>query len=112
MEHPLLELGGHGALLHLAPANGFPPATYLPALTPVLATHQVVSLPPRAMWPGNPPPGAPGSWTELADDLLEGLSRHQLPPVIAVGHSFGGWRRSWLRCGTGPVSGPSRCSTR
>src|SRR5687768_6050617 len=90
MEHPLLQLGGRGALLHLAPANGFPPATYLPALAPVLATHQVVSLPPRAMWPGHaPPPGAPGSWTELADDLLAGLSRHLLPPVIAVGHSFG-----------------------
>ena len=90
MEHPLLELGGHGALLHLAPANGFPPATYLPAIAPVLETHRVVSLPPRAMWPGGPPPpDAPGSWTSLAEDLLAGLRRHALPPVIAVGHSFG-----------------------
>ena len=90
MDHPLLELGGRGALLHLAPANGFPPATYLPALAPVLTTHRVVSLPPRAMWPGHPPPpGAPGSWTELAEDLLAGFRHHQLPPVIAVGHSFG-----------------------
>ena len=90
MEHPLLELGGHGPLLHLAPANGFPPATYLPALAPVLSRHRVVSLPPRAMWPGHgQPPHAPGSWTGLAEDLLAGFSRHQLPPVIAVGHSFG-----------------------
>lgn len=90
MEHPLLELGGHGALLHLAPANGFPPATYLPALAPLLERYQVVSLPPRAMWPGHPPPPeAPGSWTALAEDLLAGFRHHQLPPVIAVGHSFG-----------------------
>jgi pimeloyl-ACP methyl ester carboxylesterase len=90
MEHPLLELGGHGALLHLAPANGFPPATYLPALAPLLATHRAVSLPPRAMWPDHaPPPEAAGSWTELAEDLLAGFRHHQLPPGIAVGHSFG-----------------------
>jgi pimeloyl-ACP methyl ester carboxylesterase len=42
------------------------------------------------MWPGHPPPpDAPGSWTGLAEDLLAGLRHHQLPPVIAVGHSFG-----------------------
>lgn len=90
MIHPLLELGGRGPLVHLAPANGFPPATYLPALMPVLEEHRVVSLPPRAMWPGiEPPPEAPGSWESLADDFLTGLRRHGLAPVIAVGHSFG-----------------------
>jgi len=90
MIHPLLELGGRGRPVLLAPANGFPPATYVPALRPVLETHRVVSLPPRAMWPGiAPPPDLPGSWDSLADDLLEGMRRHDLPPVIAVGHSFG-----------------------
>ena len=90
MIHPLLELGGRGPLLHFAPANGFPPATYLPALAPLLARHRVVSLPPRAMWPGiGPAPDMPGSWESLAEDLLAGLGRHELAPVIAVGHSFG-----------------------
>lgn len=90
MRHPLLELGGRGSLIHLASANGFPPATYLPALAPVLETHRVVSLPPRAMWPGiGAPPEAPGGWESLADDLLAGMRQHALPPVIAVGHSFG-----------------------
>lgn len=90
MTHPLIELGGSGPLVHLAPANGFPPATYVPMLQPVLAHHRVVSLPPRAMWPGiGEPPDAPGSWAELSEDLLAGLAEHRLPPVLGMGHSFG-----------------------
>lgn len=90
MTHPLIELGGTGPLIHLAPANGFPPLTYVPALAPVLARHRVISLPPRAMWPDiGAPPEAPRSWTTLADDLLGGFSAHHLPPVIGIGHSFG-----------------------
>ncbi|HEU5219642.1 MAG TPA: alpha/beta hydrolase [Gemmatimonadales bacterium] len=90
MTHPLIELGGQGPLIHLAPANGFPPASYLPALEPLLAGHRVVSLPPRAMWPdAGAPPEQPGSWTTLGDDLLAGFRAHQLPPLIAIGHSFG-----------------------
>lgn len=90
MMHPLLDMGGHGSLVHLAPANGFPPATYLPALAAVRENHRLVSLPPRAMWPGiGPPPETPGSWESLADDLLAGMRHHQLSPVIAIGHSFG-----------------------
>ncbi|NOT09317.1 MAG: alpha/beta hydrolase [Gemmatimonadales bacterium] len=86
----MIELGGRGPLVHLAPANGFPPATYLPALRPVLEAHRVVSLPPRAMWPDiGSPPETPGSWTDLADDLLAGLHRHALPPLVGIGHSFG-----------------------
>jgi len=90
MMHPLLDMGGRGPLLHLAPANGFPPPTYLPALSAVGADHRLLSLPPRAMWPGiGPPPGRPGSWESLADDLLAGMRHHGLAPVLAVGHSFG-----------------------
>lgn len=90
MTHPLLELGGHGPLIHLAPANGFPPASYLPALRPLLPDYRVISLPPRAMWHGaGPPPDAPGSWVTLGDDLLAGIRKHELPPLIAMGHSFG-----------------------
>jgi pimeloyl-ACP methyl ester carboxylesterase len=90
MSHPLIDLGGQGSLVLLAPANGFPPETYRPALAPVLADHHVVSLPPRAMWEdAGPPPEAPGSWTTLGEDLLEGMRVHRLEPVIAIGHSFG-----------------------
>jgi pimeloyl-ACP methyl ester carboxylesterase len=61
-------------------------------LRPFFTSYRVVSLPPRALWgDGAPPPtlGAP-DWRQLADDLLAGLARYDLPPVIAVGHSFGG----------------------
>ena len=91
MAYPLFDLGGSGPIVLLAPANGFPPETYTSALEPLLAGHRVVSLPPRAMWPdAGMPPERPGSWTELADDLLEGMRQHDLPPVVAIGHSFGG----------------------
>ena len=90
MTHPLIELGGTGPVVHLAPANGFPPETYLPALAPLLAGHRVVSLPPRAMWPdAGPPPDGPGTWLTLGDDLRAGIQEHALSPLIAVGHSFG-----------------------
>ncbi len=90
MTAPLLELGGRGAPLLLCPANGFPPATYASLLRPLTHSHRVVCLPPRALWPDRaPPPDEAGSWTLLADDLLAGLEAHRLPPVVALGHSFG-----------------------
>lgn len=89
--HPLFDFGGAGPALHLAVANGFPPHTYRPLLAPLTADYRVLSLPPRALWPGvGAPPAQAGSWRELADDLLAGLRQHNLTDVIAVGHSFGG----------------------
>jgi pimeloyl-ACP methyl ester carboxylesterase len=87
---PLLELGGAGTLLHVMPANGFPPETYIPLLRPFLSQYRAVSLPPRALWLGEQPPTEARTWDRLADDLLDGLRDHNLPPVIAIGHSFGG----------------------
>jgi pimeloyl-ACP methyl ester carboxylesterase len=90
MPYPLVELGGQGAVVHLALANGFPPETYLPAVESLARRFRVVCLPPRALWPdAGLPPADPGSWDILADDLLEGMHRHGLDRVIGVGHSFG-----------------------
>lgn len=91
MPFPLLELGGQSERLALLlPANGFPPETYLPALAPLFPRWRVVCLPPRALWEdAGPAPEAPGSWETLAEDLLEGIRRHGLPPALAIGHSFG-----------------------
>jgi pimeloyl-ACP methyl ester carboxylesterase len=90
MTYPLLELGGQGPVLQLAPANGFPPATYLALLGPLTTRYRVVCLPPRAMWPdAGEPPAEPGSWSTLADELLEGMRRHDLTDVVGLGHSFG-----------------------
>ena len=91
MPHPLIELGGAGPPLILLPANGFPPATYVPALAPLFARYRVASLPPRAMWDdAGAAPATPGSWATLAEDALAGMERHGLAPAFVVGHSFGG----------------------
>lgn len=98
MPQPLIELGGakDAPLLHLALANGFPPQTYVPFLTPLMARYRCVNLPPRALW--THPDGTPDSrdpqetraWDDLATDLLAGMEQYGLRDVIAVGHSFGG----------------------
>jgi pimeloyl-ACP methyl ester carboxylesterase len=90
MIYPLIELGGVGRVMHIAPANGFPPETYLPMLKPFMSEYRVVCLPPRALWPGEPPPAQRRQWDALAHDFLAGLREHNLKEVVAVGHSFGG----------------------
>ncbi|MDZ4673271.1 MAG: alpha/beta hydrolase, partial [Gemmatimonadota bacterium] len=91
MHQPLHDFGGSGPPLHLAVANGFPPATYAPFVIPLLARHRVFSLPPRALWPGiGAPPAQAGSWTTLADDLLAGWDANGIDRLAAVGHSYGG----------------------
>ena len=90
MPYPLIELGGSGPVVLLAPANGFPPLTYTPIVQPLTARFRVVCLPPRAIWPdAGEPPAEPGSWATFAEDLLRGMTRHGLSDVIGLGHSFG-----------------------
>jgi pimeloyl-ACP methyl ester carboxylesterase len=88
--NPLQDFGGKGPVMHLAPANGFPPATYALLLQPFTSRYRVLSLLPRALWPGEQPPLALRQWDALADDLLAGMDEHGLSDVIAIGHSFGG----------------------
>lgn len=91
MPPPLVDFGGDGPLLHFAVANGFPHPVYTPLLQPLTAAHRVVTLPPRALWPGEQPPAALIDWRDgTARDLLEGLRAHDLRDVVLVGHSFGG----------------------
>ncbi len=90
MSQPLYEFGGQGSIIHLAVANGFPPQTYRPLLTPLTADYRVVSLLPRPLWPQPPDPSSLRSWSDMADDLLIGLRAHGFEQVIAIGHSFGG----------------------
>ncbi|MCY4061600.1 MAG: alpha/beta hydrolase [Chloroflexi bacterium] len=91
MPPPLLELAGESSapLLHLAPANGFPPRTYLPLLRELSGFHSVC-LPPRALWGDHGPPSEYRDWNADADDLLAGFVAHDLREVVALGHSLGG----------------------
>lgn len=90
MAQPLVELGGAGTPLHLAPANSFPLDTYGPLIEPLCDRFRVVALPPRALWsdPG-PVPAEPGSWELMGEDLAAGIVHCDLRDVLAVGHSFG-----------------------
>ena len=94
MPQTLIELGGpaNGPLLHIAPANGFVPETYLPMLAQLTDSYRAICLPPRALWGDGPPPAfePAHTWQTLADDLLAGLEQYDTGPVIGLGHSFGG----------------------
>lgn len=87
----LIELTGDSMapLLHIMPANGFPPQTYLPMLR-FLREYRAVCLPPRALWGDEAPPAAYRSWKADADDLLSGIASHGLGDIVLVGHSLGG----------------------
>lgn len=92
---PMLDdLGGSGPILHLAPANGFPPGTYRQLARLLAPRYHVLSLPPRPLWPGSRPESAP-NWHPLAADLVEGMDRMGLSGVAAAGHSIGGVLTLW-----------------
>ncbi len=104
----LHDFGGQGPLVHLAHANGFPPATYTPLAEALieppllgLGSHpeagerlgpgyQVVAMPARPLWPDSQPDEAP-TWHTLANDMIQALEGLEPPDkVIGVGHSLGG----------------------
>jgi pimeloyl-ACP methyl ester carboxylesterase len=76
-------------LLHLAHANGFPPQTYQKAIEALLPDYHVLSLAARPLW-GDTPPKWLKHWSQMSDDLLEGLKGRGAKKVIGVGHSLGG----------------------
>jgi pimeloyl-ACP methyl ester carboxylesterase len=88
------DFGGKGGVLHLAHANGFPPATYAPLARALTDSFRVLALPARPLWPGSRPSPAP-TWRPLANDLLQGLELLGLNDLVAVGHSLGGVTTLW-----------------
>ena len=81
--------GGTGPVLHLAHANGFPPATYRKLIEVLKSRHHVFTL--RSPWlvPGTDPRSMT-SWDDMADDLARALRARGLEGVVGVGHSMGG----------------------
>lgn len=88
------DFGGRGPIIHLAHANGFPPAAYRPLAQALTDRFHVLALPARPLWPGSHPQSAP-TWHPLTDDLLHGLEGLGDDPVIGVGHSLGGVLTLW-----------------
>lgn len=92
MPQRLLELGGpaDAALIHIAPANSFPPQTYELMLRSLTDRYRAICFPPRALWGDQRPPRELRQWHVLADDLLCAFDRWNMGEIILVGHSFGG----------------------
>ncbi len=92
MPQRLLELGGpaDAALIHIAPANSFPPQTYGPMLRSLTDRYRAICFPPRALWGDQTPPRELREWHDLADDLLDAFDTWKMGEIILVGHSFGG----------------------
>jgi len=88
------DFGGDGPLLHLAPANGFPPATYRQLAARLTGRFHVIALLPRPLWPGSRPGDAP-TWHDLADDLIHGLDALNARGIVGIGHSIGGVLTYW-----------------
>lgn len=80
--------GSDKPLLHLAHANGFPPATYAKALEPLLTDFHVISFHARPFWGG--PADSLKDWSVFGEDLLAGLKSLSVRKVVAIGHSLGG----------------------
>lgn len=93
MPQPFIELGGKAnqALIHLAPANGFVPQTYLPMFQSFMGDYRVVSLPPRPLWGDGEPPDITleMTWMQMGHDLVKAIEKHDLRDMIAIGHSSG-----------------------
>jgi pimeloyl-ACP methyl ester carboxylesterase len=91
MTLPYLDMGGpsDAPLLHLAPANGFPPESYRPLAMGLTPAFRVRGYRPRPLWPRSRPHDV-RSWHQLADDLLLDLAALSDKPVLGVGHSLGG----------------------
>jgi pimeloyl-ACP methyl ester carboxylesterase len=81
--------GGTGPVLHLAHANGFPPATYRKLIEVLKSRHHVFTLRSRCLVPGTDPRTL-RDWDDLAEDLAQALRARGLENVVGVGHSMGG----------------------
>ncbi len=92
MPQRLLELGGpaDAALIHIAPANSFPPQTYGLMLRSLTDRYRAICFPPRALWGDQRPPRELRQWHVLSDDLLCAFDRWKMGEIILIGHSFGG----------------------
>ena len=81
-------MGGQGAPLHFAAANGYPPGAYRAFLEPFAESHEVVAGLHRPLWEAPPELESFRSWDVLGKDSCQLVSQLQ-HPVVSVGHSMG-----------------------
>ena len=85
---PYLDWGGHGPVLHLAHANGFPPGTYKTFVQHLTGHFHVLGMECRALW-GTQDPAEFRHWREMGQDLARFLQEMNLNGIVAAGHSLG-----------------------
>jgi len=89
--HPAVhDFGGHGPLMHIGLANGFPPHVYAPLAHALGDMVHAMSILPRPLWDTPPAPDPSLTWDTLADDLLSAMDALAIDRLIATGHSLGG----------------------
>ncbi len=85
---PYVDWGGEGPTLHIAHANGFPPATYTHLAERLVSQHRVLGMECRALWPGQQPADL-RHWRQFGQDLTQFLRDLDLGRVTLCGHSLG-----------------------
>jgi len=88
LEPVVLEVGGRGAPLCFAHANGYPPGAYRQLLHALSDHFEISALEHRPLWGGRHPPKRL-SWRLFADDMLTALRGRYDRPVWVMGHSMG-----------------------
>lgn len=86
---PFHDFGGEGPLVHLAHANGYPPAAYQRMVAPLLARHRVIGLTTPMLRDGTDHRNL-ADWRALAEEQLRLLDELGANDVIGIGHSLGG----------------------
>ncbi|MEE4661938.1 MAG: alpha/beta hydrolase, partial [Halieaceae bacterium] len=84
----LVDIGGCGAPLFFAHANGYPVGSYRQLLETLRPQVAVTGMQQRPLWSDEPAP-ARLDWQQLRDDLLETVAATQPAPVWLMGHSMG-----------------------
>jgi pimeloyl-ACP methyl ester carboxylesterase len=88
VEPTLHKVGGQGARLLFAHANGFPPGSYAQLFARLGADFDISALEHRPLWGGREPPRRL-RWSLFADDMLALLRKNFAEPVWVMGHSMG-----------------------
>ncbi|MDA8965310.1 alpha/beta hydrolase [Pseudomonadales bacterium] len=76
-------------VLHFAPANGLPAATYHYFIEQLLADHSVTTLDNRGAWPNAGKPHGHVNWRNHVSDFLAFAEHNYDQPIHYVGHSLG-----------------------
>lgn len=89
MRPVIVPMGGTGAPVLFAHANGYPPLSYRRFAEQLYAGCELQALEHRPLWAGREPPKKL-RWELFADDLLHAVRANYQQPVWVMGHSMGG----------------------